>query len=67
MGGRLGEGLFYIMGLWFRGEAYPKGLNHNGLLCINSFGVALGLEGNSCFLVWGEQLYIKLYGFLLTA
>ena len=63
MGGRFGEGLFYIMSLWFQGEAYPKGLNHNGLLCINSFGVALVLEESSCFLALGVQLYKELYVF----
>jgi hypothetical protein len=55
------------MSLWFQGEAYPKGLNHNGLLCINSFGVALVLEESSCFWALGVQLYKELYGFLLTA
>lgn len=43
-GGCVGEGLFYIISLWFRCGWCSAILNHNGLLCNIAWGVVLGFR-----------------------
>ncbi len=52
VGGSVGEGLFYIMALWFQGVAYPLGLNYNSPLCNIAWGVVVRWVSALVFCAW---------------